>query len=90
MVLDRLGLVAHRDAEIAHQAVVQAVDPAVHGDDLAASPGILDHRCAANVAHLLDDVELAETIGALVVIRDPGCTAKTYPEFFEDLARVSA
>lgn len=25
-----------------------------------------------------------------VVIRDPGCTSKTYPEFFDDLARVSA
>ena len=23
-----------------------------------------------------------------VVIRDPGCTAKTYPEFFEDLQRL--
>jgi 3-phosphoshikimate 1-carboxyvinyltransferase len=25
-----------------------------------------------------------------VVIRDPGCTAKTYPDFFADLARLSA
>jgi 5-enolpyruvylshikimate-3-phosphate synthase len=23
-----------------------------------------------------------------VVIRNPGCTSKTYPEFFEDLARL--
>jgi 3-phosphoshikimate 1-carboxyvinyltransferase len=25
-----------------------------------------------------------------VVIRDPGCTAKTYPAFFDDLARLQA
>jgi 3-phosphoshikimate 1-carboxyvinyltransferase len=25
-----------------------------------------------------------------VVIRDPGCVAKTYPGFFADLARVTA
>ena len=24
-----------------------------------------------------------------VVIRDPGCTAKTYPQFFDDLARLT-
>jgi 3-phosphoshikimate 1-carboxyvinyltransferase len=25
-----------------------------------------------------------------VVIRDPGCTAKTYPGFFDDLKRLAA
>ena len=24
-----------------------------------------------------------------VVICDPGCTAKTYPEFFDDLAKIT-
>ena len=42
-----------------------------------------DHRMAMSLAL----VGLA-TPG--VVIRDPGCTAKTYPDFFDDLARLAA
>ena len=40
-----------------------------------------DHRMAMSMA-----VAGLRTAG--VVIRDPGCTAKTYPAFFEDLARL--
>jgi 3-phosphoshikimate 1-carboxyvinyltransferase len=40
-----------------------------------------DHRMAMSFA-------LAGLRAAKVVIRDPGCTGKTYPEFFRDLERV--
>jgi 3-phosphoshikimate 1-carboxyvinyltransferase len=40
-----------------------------------------DHRMAMSFA-------LAGLRAAKVVIRDPGCTGKTYPEFFTDLERV--
>ncbi len=40
-----------------------------------------DHRMAMSLA-------LAGLRIPSVVIRDPGCTAKTYPRFFEDLAAV--
>jgi 3-phosphoshikimate 1-carboxyvinyltransferase len=42
-----------------------------------------DHRMAMSMAI----VGLAQPG---VVIRDPGCTAKTYPEFFDDLRRVGS
>jgi 3-phosphoshikimate 1-carboxyvinyltransferase len=42
-----------------------------------------DHRMAMSMAI----VGLAQPG---VVIRDPGCTAKTYPEFFDDLRRVTS
>ena len=41
-----------------------------------------DHRMAMSLA-------VAGLRIANVVIRDPGCTAKTYPEFFEDLGRLT-
>lgn len=42
-----------------------------------------DHRMAMSLA-------LAGLRVGGVVIRDPGCTAKTYPRFFEDLERLTA
>jgi 3-phosphoshikimate 1-carboxyvinyltransferase len=42
-----------------------------------------DHRMAMSLA-------LAGLRIPGVVIRDPGCTAKTYPRFFEDLGRLAA
>ncbi len=41
-----------------------------------------DHRMAMSLA-------LAGLATSGVVIRDPGCTAKTYPDFFRDLANLS-
>jgi 3-phosphoshikimate 1-carboxyvinyltransferase len=61
-------------------------------DGLAIMPGPLrgseidtynDHRMAMSFA-------LAGLRTANVVIRDPGCVGKTYPEFFKDLERVVA
>ncbi len=40
-----------------------------------------DHRMAMSFA-------LAGLRVPNVVINDPGCTSKTYPRFFDDLARV--
>jgi 3-phosphoshikimate 1-carboxyvinyltransferase len=60
-------------------------------DGLRITPGRLrgeildtynDHRMAMSLA-------VVGLVQPGVVIRDPGCTAKTYPEFFEDLARLS-
>lgn len=42
-----------------------------------------DHRMAMSMA-------IIGLVQPGIVIRDPKCTAKTYPEFFEDLARLSA
>ena len=41
-----------------------------------------DHRMAMSLA-------LVGLAAPGVVIREPGCTAKTYPDFFEDLARLT-
>jgi 3-phosphoshikimate 1-carboxyvinyltransferase len=41
-----------------------------------------DHRMAMSMA-------LVGLGGPAVVIRDPGCTAKTYPQFFDNLRRLS-
>ena len=41
-----------------------------------------DHRMAMSLA-------VAGFARPGVVIRDPGCTAKTYPRFFDDLARLA-
>jgi 3-phosphoshikimate 1-carboxyvinyltransferase len=52
----------------------------LHGAELATYD---DHRMAMSMA-------LAGLVVPGVVILDPGCTRKTYPEFFQDLARVTA
>lgn len=59
---------------------LRIVPGAVHG---AMIDTYDDHRMAMSLA-----IAGLRTPG--VVIRDPGCTAKTYPGFFEDLARLSA
>ncbi len=41
-----------------------------------------DHRMAMSMA-------LVGLGGPAIMIRDPGCTAKTYPQFFDDLSRLS-
>ena len=59
-------------------------------DGLTITPGPLrpaeidphgDHRMAMSLA-------LVGLVAAGVVIRDPDCTAKTYPRFFADLERI--
>jgi hypothetical protein len=47
-------------AEIMDQAVLEAVDPAVHAQLAALVPGLAHHRCVAHVLDLLQHVELAQ------------------------------
>ncbi len=63
-----------------------------HSDGLRITPGPLhgaaidtydDHRMAMSMA-------LVGLVVPGVIIRDPGCTSKTYPEFFRDLASLAA
>src|SRR5204863_8197 len=54
--------------EILQPAAVELVDPAVHRDLLAASPGLQQDRVAADVAHLLDDVELAQGVDPVLAV----------------------
>lgn len=55
--------------------------PERHGTETVEIETYDDHRMAMSFA-------IAGLRRAGVVIRDPGCTVKTYPQFFEDLARV--
>ena len=61
----RVDLVGTRrpHAEVAQDAVVQAVDDAVHLSRCAAVPGLLHDRRAADVRDLLHDVEPAQQVG---------------------------
>jgi 3-phosphoshikimate 1-carboxyvinyltransferase len=81
---DRIGALATELRKLG--AVVEEVD-----DGLTITPATLkpaeidtydDHRMAMSLA-------LVGLRQPGVVIRDPGCTAKTYPEFFEDLKKVT-
>ncbi len=62
-----------------------------HDDGLEITPGAFvpaaidtynDHRMAMSFA-------IAGLVQAGVLINDPGCTAKTYPRFFEDLSAIA-
>jgi hypothetical protein len=44
-----------------HPAIAQAVDPAVHGQWLFATPGILDDRRAGDIEHLFEHVQFTQT-----------------------------
>src|SRR4051812_30389796 len=49
-------------AQVAKLPVLQAVDPPVDRKRLSARPGLLHNRGLADVASLLDDIQLAEAI----------------------------
>ena len=53
-----------REAEVSNEAVAERIDPAVDRQRLPAAPRIADDGCLADVASLLDDVQLAESIEA--------------------------
>src|SRR5262245_7581176 len=59
--LGELGRIGDADAEVAQEAVADAVDPAVDGERLIAPPRFLHDGGLADVDRLLDHVELAET-----------------------------
>ena len=57
-----LGGAFYCGCEVAQQTVVDAIDPAMHGQRLTARPGILHRGALAHILHLLDHVELAQSI----------------------------
>ena len=67
-VVDLVG-VGNADGEVAEQTVTKPVDETVYRERSARCPGILDDRCVAHVADLLDDVEFAQSLPTLVIIR---------------------
>jgi 3-phosphoshikimate 1-carboxyvinyltransferase len=81
-----------RVAALATELRKLGADVTVDGDDLTIAPPTTptpatidtydDHRMAMSFA-------LAGTRAAGVVIRDPACVNKTYPNYFEDLRRVT-
>ena len=62
-----------------------------HADGLTIVPG----KLRGATIDTYDDHRMAMSLSLVglrvpgVVINDPGCTAKTYPRFFEDLARLN-
>jgi 3-phosphoshikimate 1-carboxyvinyltransferase len=65
-------------------------------DEYADGLRIVPHSLHGCEIDTYDDHRMAMSLALVglavpgVVIRDPGCTAKTYPAFFEDLERLSA
>lgn len=63
-----------------------------HPDGMTIHPGPIH----SGVVHTYDDHRMAMSFALLglrvpgIVIADPGCTSKTYPEFFRDLDRLCA
>jgi hypothetical protein len=55
------------DVEISQMAVVQSINPAMHGQLLTSLPGIVGNRSVAHIEHLLDDVQFTESIGRHVI-----------------------
>jgi 3-phosphoshikimate 1-carboxyvinyltransferase len=82
---DRLAAVATELRKFGAGVEIEGDDALVITPPAVVRPATVDtyddHRMAMSFA-------LAGTRTAGVVINDPGCTAKTYPEYFEDLERV--
>jgi hypothetical protein len=57
----------HRVGQRADASVVEPINPGVHGEGLAALPGVLDDGGAGDMQGLLDDVEFAEAINGFLV-----------------------
>ncbi len=91
-----VGHIRHKEtdriAAVATELRKLGANVIVHAEGLDIAPGPLraaaidtynDHRMAMSFA-------IAGLVQPGVVIRNPGCTAKTYPRFFDDLARLVA
>lgn len=67
----------------------------IHGDDLTVHPPADGQITPASI-ETYDDHRMAMAFSIIgltrpgVTILDPGCVAKTYPEYFDDLARLQA
>jgi hypothetical protein len=60
------GIIGNGELEIPDESILNTVGPAVDEEFLPVVPGILDNRGLADVDDLLDDVEFAEPVGALI------------------------
>lgn len=81
---DRVAALAAELAKLGAQVDVDGDDLTIHPPDQIRSASIAtydDHRMAMSFA-------LAATKAPGVVIEDPACVNKTYPAFFDDLARL--
>jgi 3-phosphoshikimate 1-carboxyvinyltransferase len=89
-----VGHIRHKEtdriAAVATELRKLGADVVEHAEGLDVTPGPLraaaidtynDHRMAMSFA-------IAGLVQPGVVIRNPGSTAKTYPRFFDDLARL--
>src|SRR5215211_3021042 len=70
--LKRLIKAGDSDIEVAQQALMQAVDPAMHGEFLAAFPCIAGNAGVADVGDLLDNVQLAKAVEGLGITTHAG------------------
>jgi 3-phosphoshikimate 1-carboxyvinyltransferase len=89
--------IRHKETDRIHALVTElrklgaAVEE--HDDGLRIVPGKLHGKLHGAEIDTYDDHRMAMSLALVglatpgVVIRDPGCTAKTYPRFFEDLER---
>lgn len=66
------GAAGGGDVEVADEAVLKGVDPAVHGQLAAGFPRFLHHGGMADVQGLLHDVQFAQAIEHRFVVRDLG------------------
>ena len=95
-VIRNVGHIRHKETDRIGNLAVElrklGADVNENEDGLAITPGILqgaiidtygDHRMAMSLALAGLRIEGVE-------IQDPGCTAKTYPGFFEDLVAITA
>ena len=60
---------ADGDAQVVHQPVAEPVAPAVHAQALAARPGVLHEDVGGDVLHLVDDVEFAQAVEAVLAFQ---------------------
>ncbi len=92
--IDNVGHIRHKETDrisaIATELRKLGADVDERDDGLTITPG--EHRAATIDTY--DDHRMAMSLALPglripgVVINDPGCTAKTYPEFFDDLAAI--
>src|SRR4051794_29958524 len=76
-----------RRRELVQQSVGDAVDPAMHGDLLAARPGVAEHGALADVSDLLGYIELAKPPVLLVRAREPRDLRSVLPAYVLHVAQ---
>ena len=57
-----IGGVVDADTQVTQQAIGHIIDPAMHGQILPATPGVLDNGRLADMANLLHNIQLAQAV----------------------------